>query len=57
MECVYVIFLLLVVAYDDTRKNYNFILVHDVSSWSATSTRESQDEKNSSLAKQEGRDF
>ena len=42
---------------DDTRKNYNSTLVHDGSSWSTTSTRESHDEENSSLAKQEGRDF
>ena len=50
-------FIILTVIIDDTRKNYNSILVHDGSSWSTTSIRESQDEENSSLAKQEGRDF
>ena len=30
---------------DDTRKNYNSLLVHDGSSWSTTSAHGSQDEE------------
>ena len=44
-------------ATDDTRKSPYSKLIHDGSSWSITSARESQDEENLSWAKQVGRDL
>ena len=33
------------IEFDDTRKNYNSLLVHEGSSWSTTSAHGSQDEE------------
>ena len=44
-------------ATDDTRKSPNSKLVHDRSSWSIMSARESQDKESLSWAKQVGRDL